>query len=225
MARVDVSKERRDGGAETLVARPTGGLSEQEAARRLAERGPVEQPATSRSMASIIRANVFTVFNLILVSFGVLTFIFGHPEDALFIAILVGNAGIGILQEWRAKRALDRLAALVAPHATVVRDGFERQVGLDEVLVDDLVQVGQGDQLVADGEVSESHGLRIDESNLTGETRAVRREPGEVVRSGSFVLEGDGTYVVSAVGADSYAQRVADVAREFRTHARRSNSI
>ena len=216
MARVDVSKERRDGGAETLVARPTGGLSEQEAARRLAERGPVEQPATSRSMASIIRANVFTVFNLILVSFGVLTFIFGHPEDALFIAILVGNAGIGILQEWRAKRALDRLAALVAPHATVVRDGFERQVGLDEVLVDDLVQVGQGDQLVADGEVSESHGLRIDESNLTGETRAVRREPGEVVRSGSFVLEGDGTYVVSAVGADSYAQRVADVAREFR---------
>ena len=126
---------RLDDTAETLVARPTGGLSEQEAARRLAERGPVEQPATSRSMASIIRANVFTVFNLILVSFGVLTFIFGHFEDALFIAILVGNAGIGIIQEWRAKRALDRLAALVAPHATVIRDGVERQVGVDEVLV------------------------------------------------------------------------------------------
>ena len=207
---------RLDDTAETLVARPTGGLSEQEAARRLAERGPVEQPATSRSMASIIRANVFTVFNLILVSFGVLTFIFGHFEDALFVAILVGNAGIGIIQEWRAKRALDRLAALVAPHATVIRDGVERQVGVDEVLVDDLVQVGQGDQLVADGDVSESHGLRIDESVLTGETRAVKRQPGEAVRSGSFVLEGAGTYVVSAVGPDSYAQRVANVAREFR---------
>ncbi len=211
-ARADALEETAD----DLTEKPTRGLSEAEAARRLAERGPIEQPATSRSMASIIRANVFTVFNLILVSFGVLTFVFGHFEDALFIAILVGNAGIGIIQEWRAKRALDRLAALVAPHATVIRDGFEREVGVDEVLVDDLVRVTQGDQLVADGDVDESHGLRLDESILTGETRAVRRALGEGVRSGSFVLEGSGSYTVTAVGPDSYAQRVASVAREFR---------
>ena len=179
MSRAKAGSDALEETAEDLIGDSKQGLSEDEAARRLDERGPIEQPATSRSMASIIRANVFTLFNLILVSFGVLTFIFGHFEDALFIAILVGNAGIGILQEWRAKRALDRLAALVAPHATVVRDGFERQVGVDEVVVGDLVQVAQGDQLVADGEVDQSHGLRLDESNLTGETRAVHRRRGE----------------------------------------------
>ena len=108
------------------ASRSLQGLSEAEAARLIEERGPVEPTTTSRSMASIVRANVFTVFNLILVSFGVLTFAFGHWEDALFIAILVANSGIGIFQEWRAKQALDRLAALVAPHATVVREGDAR---------------------------------------------------------------------------------------------------
>ena len=196
-----------------LLAR---GLSEAEAARRLGIRGPVEPPATSRSMASIIRANVFTVFNLILVAFGVLTLLFGHFEDALFIAILVGNAGIGILQEWRAKRSLDRLAALVAPHATVIRDGLERQVSVNELVVDDLVLINQGDQLVADGEVSRSNGLWLDESILTGEAQAVYRRVGDEVRSGSFAVEGSGTYVITAVGPESYAERVADVARKFR---------
>jgi magnesium-transporting ATPase (P-type) len=86
------------------ASRSLQGLSEAEAARLIEERGPVEPATTSRSMASIVRANVFTVFNLILVSFGVLTFAFGHWEDALFIGILVANAGIGIFQEWRAKR-------------------------------------------------------------------------------------------------------------------------
>ena len=216
MRRVDAGP----GALEDTATDPYGaslpGLSEAEAARRIEERGPIEQPATSRSMASIIRANVFTVFNLILVSFGVLTFMFGHFEDALFIAILVGNAGIGIIQEYRAKRALDRLAALVAPNATVIRDGAERHVGVDEVVVGDLVRVNQGDQLVADGDVEESSGLRLDESILTGETRAAERDRGAGVRSGSFVLEGTGTYTVTAVGEDSYAQRVANVAREFR---------
>ena len=141
MPRVPMQDHYAEDTAETLAGGGLRGLSEDEAAHRLAERGPLEQPATSRSVASIIRANVFTVFNFILVSFGVLTFIFGHFEDALFIAILVANAGIGILQEWRAKRALDRLAGLVAPHATVVRDGVDRDVGVDDVVVGDLVRV------------------------------------------------------------------------------------
>ncbi len=192
------------------------GLSEAEAARRLEQRGPLERPATSRSLASIVRANVFTIFNLILVAAGVLTFVFGHFEDALFLAILIANSGIGIVQEWRAKTALDRLAALVAPHATVVRDGAPRQVGVEDVVVGDLVRLAPGDQLVADGTVERSEGLRLDESILTGESRAVARAPGEEVRSGSFAVEGGGLYTVTAVGKDSYAEKLADVARDFR---------
>jgi P-type E1-E2 ATPase len=197
-------------------AAPPVGLSEAEAARRLEQRGPLEPPATSRSLASIVRANVFTIFNLILVAAGVLTFVFGHFEDALFLAILVANSGIGIVQEWRAKTALDRLAALVAPHATVVRDGRPRQVGVADVVEGDLIRLGPGDQLVADGTLERSDGLRLDESILTGEARAVVRAPGDEVRSGSFAVEGAGLYTVTAVGKDSYAEKLAEVARDFR---------
>ena len=192
------------------------GLSEAEAARRLAERGPVEPPPTSRSTASIVRANVLTVFNAILIVLGVLTLAFGQWQDALFLGIVVANSGIGIAQELRAKRALDRLAALVAPHATVIRDGESRTVAVEEVATGDLVRVEAGDQVVADGRLVSSDALAVDESILTGESRPVARAEGEEVRSGSFAVEGAGIFEVTAVGEDSYAQRLAGEAREFR---------
>ena len=199
-----------------VAATPPTGLREGEAWRRLDERGPVEPPATSRSYKSIVRANLLTVFNVILVAFGVLTLAFADWRDALFLAILVVNAGIGILQEVRAKRSLDRLAALVAPVATVVRDGTPRQVAPSELVVGDLVRLEAGDQVVADGTVQSAAGLMLDESILTGESRAVERARGEEVRSGSFAVEGSGDYAVTAVGRDSYAERIAGEAREFR---------
>jgi cation-transporting P-type ATPase E len=192
------------------------GLTADEAARRLAQRGPSDKPASSRSYASIVRANVFTVFNLILLFFGVLTLAFGASRDALFLVVLVANAGIGIAQEIRAKHALDRLAALVTPTARVVRDGRPLTIGVDDVVVDDLVRLEAGDQVVADGRVETANALTLDESVLTGESRAVTRAPGEDVRSGSFVVEGAGEYVVTAVGNDSYAQRITGEARTFR---------
>jgi P-type E1-E2 ATPase len=192
------------------------GLTEAEAQRRLEARGPVEPPASSRSYRSIVRANTITVFNVILVSFGVVTLVFADWRDGLFVFILVVNSGIGILQEVRAKRSLDRLAALVAPAATVVRDGRPRQLHVEEVVPGDLVEVAAGDQLVADGALESAAGLRLDESILTGESQPVARGPGEEVRSGSFAVEGSGSYVVTAVGPDSYAERLAGEAREFR---------
>jgi cation-transporting P-type ATPase E len=199
-----------------LSATPAGGLSEAEAQRRLEARGPVEPTATSRSTASIVRANVFTVFNAILVTFGVVTLVFADWRDALFLFILLSNSAIGIAQELRAKRALDRLAALVAPEATVVRDGQPRRAHVDELVEGDLVRLQPGDQVVADGRVVGSEALMLDESILTGEARAVARGEGEEVRSGSFAVEGSGAYSVTAVGKDSYAERIAGEAREFR---------
>jgi cation-transporting P-type ATPase E len=207
------------GGLTEIAAQPTrslGGLTEVEAQRRLEERGPIEPPATSRSTGSIVRANLLTIFNLILVVAGVVTLAFGDWRDALFLFILLANSAIGIAQELRAKRALDRLAALVAPTATVVRDGIERPVAVDAVLPGDLVRVGAGDQVVADGRLEQTAGLAVDESILTGESKPVLRGPGDEVRSGSFAVEGTGVYLVSAVGPDSYAERIAGEAREFR---------
>ena len=192
------------------------GLSGAEAASRLEARGTVEPPASSRSTASIVRANVVTPFNLILLSLGLVTLIFGDARDALFLGIVVANAGIGIGQELRAKRKLDELAALVAPYAVVVRDGEERRLHADEVVEGDLVRLAAGDQVVADGEIVTADGLELDESILTGESRPVRKAAGEEVRSGSFAVEGSGALVVSAVGGGSYAERLVGEAREFR---------
>jgi cation-transporting ATPase E len=192
------------------------GLSEQEAARRLRARGPVRRTATSRSYASIVRANVFTIFNAILAAFGALTLAFGDWRDALFLGVLVANTTIGIAQEVRAKRTLDRLALLVAPRATVVRDGARRAVAPEELVEGDLVLVAAGDQLVADGRVVRATDLRLDESILTGESEPVARAAGEEVRSGAFVVEGAGACEVTAVGSASYANRLLGEARAFR---------
>lgn len=191
------------------------GLTENEAARRLREREPYVE-RTSRSYTSIVRANVFTVFNLILAVAGAATLAFGEWQDALFLGVLVSNSTIGITQEIRAKRALDRLAGLVAPTATVVRDGVARVVPVDQVVPGDLLRVQPGDQVVADGKLVQASGIALDESILTGESRPVLGRAGSHVRSGSFVVEGAGELVVEAVGEESYAAKLAGEARAFR---------
>jgi cation-transporting ATPase E len=198
------------------TSRGDAGLTGAEAARRLRERGAVPAASTSRSYRSIAIANTFTVFNLILFAFGVATLTLGDPRDALFLGIVVANAAIGTFQEIRAKRALDRLAALVAPHATVIRDGAPTDVPPEDVVVDDLVVVRAGGQVVADGRVVAADGLALDESNLTGESEPVLRVPGDPVLSGSFATEGEGRFVATAVGPDSRAAKLAETARAFR---------
>ncbi len=116
----------------------------------------------------------------------------------------------------RAKRALDSLAALVAPVATVVRGGTAREVPVGDVVVGDLVRVTAGDQIVADGTLVASEGLALDESNLTGESEPVVRRPGEDLLSGSFAVEGGGEFEATAVGPDSRAAKLAETARSFR---------
>ena len=194
----------------------TSGLSEIEAAARYAARGEPQEPAASRSTTAIVRANAITPFNAILLALGLLTLVFGDWRDALFLGIILANTGIGIWQELRVKRKLDELAALVAPRATVVRDGEPRSLHVSEIVVGDLVRLGPGDQIVADGRLLASAGLHLDESILTGETGAIERSVGDEARSGSFVVEGTGSFEVAAVGAESYAERIAGTARAFR---------
>jgi cation-transporting P-type ATPase E len=195
---------------------PRTGLDEQEARRRREAMGERPPPVASRSTASIVRANTLTPFNLILVVFGGLTLLLGDLRDALFLVILVANSGIGIVQELRAKRALDRLARLVAPVATVVRGGERRRLTVDDVVPGDLLAVGPGDQFVADGRIVVAEGLALDEAALTGESLPVVREPGDDVRAGAYVAEGTARYVAIAVGAQSYAQRIVGTAHEQR---------
>ncbi|MGE5280990.1 MAG: cation-translocating P-type ATPase, partial [Chloroflexota bacterium] len=178
--------------------RHPGGLSEQEAAKRLRQLGPLED-RTSRSVASIVAGNVFTLFNLIIGVFFVVMLSLGLFADALFGFIAVINSYIGIRQEIKAKETLESLALLVAPRARVVRDGELVELRADEVVPGDWVRVEPGDQLVADGEVTESRGLTLDESMLTGEADGVRKRVGQRALSGAFCITGSGYYEVDAV--------------------------
>ena len=195
--------------------RHPGGLSSQEAAKRLRKLGPVED-RTSRSVASIVAGNVFTFFNLIIGVFFVVMLALGLFADALFGFIAVINSYIGIRQELKAKETLESLALLVAPKAKAVRDGELVELRAEEIVPGDWIRVEPGDQLVADGEVTESRGLTLDESMLTGEADGVRKRVGQRALSGSFCITGSGYYEVDAVREDSYAEKVAGEARTFR---------
>ncbi len=144
-----------------------------------------------------------------------LILVFGQPADGLFGIVLVANALIGIVQEIRAKRTLDRLAVLNAPIARVVRSGATREIAVEEVVLDDLVELRTGDQVAADGLVRSGDGLEIDESLLTGESEPVNKAVGVEVLSGSFVVAGSGRFQATRVGKDSYAHRLAHEARRF----------
>jgi cation-transporting ATPase E len=170
---------------------------------------------TSRRLSEILRANLLTRFNAILGALLAVILVVGPIQDALFGIVLVSNALIGILQEVRARRVLDRLAILAAPSAEVVRDGATMQVAVDEVIAGDLVQVHTGDQIVADGVLTGGGVLEIDESLLSGEAEPVRKVAGERVLSGSFVVGGAGQYLAEHVGDDSYALRLSADAQRF----------
>jgi len=170
---------------------------------------------TSRTLGEIIRANVFTRFNAILGTMLVLILIFGAGQDALFGFVLLFNTLIGVIQEWRAKRTLDRLAVLSAPRAHVVRDGKVDDIAVEGIVVDDVVELRTGDQVPADGTVLSSDGLEVDESLLTGESDPVSHHPGDEVRSGSIVVAGSARMRATAVGSDAYAHKLAVEARRF----------
>src|SRR4051812_12359005 len=197
------------------AARHPQGLSATEAERRLERLGPPEPPA-SRSVASIVAGNVFTLFNLILGVFFLLVLSLGLFADALFGFIAIINSGIGIRQELKAKETLDQLALLVAPRAKVIRDGHLLELHGDEVVHGHLIRDEPGDQLVADGPRVESRGLTLDESMLTGESDGIRKDRGDEMLSGAFGLNGSGYYEVVAVREQSHAAKVAGEAREFR---------
>lgn len=168
-----------------------------------------------RTVADIVRANLMTRFNAILGTLLVVVLLIGDLRDALFGIVLVTNAVVGIIQEIRAKLTLDRLELIAAPKAAVVRDGTVQHVPLTEVVLDDLLEIHPGDQIVVDGVVVGARDLEVDEALLTGEADPVRRQPGERLLSGSFVVAGHGRFTATAVGDNAYAARLASEARRF----------
>lgn len=198
-----------------LDARTREGLTSAEVVERLSDgRGNTQHQPTSRSMADILRENIFTLFNGILTVCFIAVLVLGDLRDGFFYGVVVVNALIGIVQEVRAKIVLDRAALLAAPESRVRRNGQVVSVALEGVVLDDLLVLRPGDQVPADARVVESTGLALDESMLTGESDPVFKDDGAVLLSGSHVTSGTGFAVVTAVGADSYAGKLTSEIRK-----------
>ncbi|RJW19050.1 cation-translocating P-type ATPase [Mediterraneibacter gnavus] len=166
---------------------------------------PVDPP--SKTTKEIIQENVFTYFNLIFLVLAVLLCLVGSFRDLTFLPVIVLNTLIGIIQETRAKKVLDNLTMLNAPHAMVIRDGKKSQINAEDLVIDDIVIFEAGNQVCADAEVCAGE-VQVNESLLTGESDEITKRKGGQLMSGSFIVSGQCHARLDKVGADSYISRL-----------------
>ena len=192
------------------------GLSDAEVAVRVARGQTNDVPSrASRSVGEIVRANVLTRINAILGVLFLIVLATGSLINGLFGLLIVANSAIGVIQELRAKKTLDNLAIVSQAKPCVRRESGTRELPPNEVVLDDIIEIGPGDQIVVDGEVLESAALEIDESLLTGEADAIAKSCSDAVMSGSFVVAGTGAYRATKVGREAYAAKLAEEASKF----------
>ena len=196
-------------------AGPGPGLTEAEAARRLAAGEGNVDTSRQRSDWDVARSNALTFFNVILLVMIVALLVVGEFRDGLFVgAVVFANVIVSTYQELRAVRTLRSLVALTAPRARVVRDGAEREIPSEAVVRGDLIHLRPGDQVVADGPVTARAG-EVDESLLTGESDSIRKAPGDELLSGSFCVAGDLYYTAARIGNEAYALKLTADARRL----------
>lgn len=192
------------------------GLSDAEVAQRVAEGKTNDVPTrAARSVSEIVRANVFTRINAILGVLLIIVLSTGSVINGAFGLLIIANSAIGIIQELRAKKTLDKLAIVGQAKPLVRRESGTRAVLPGEVVLDDVIELGPGDQIVVDGVVVEESNLEVDESLLTGEADPIAKDPGHQVMSGSFVVAGAGAYRATKVGREAYAAKLAEEASKF----------
>ena len=193
-----------------------GGLSDDEVAARVAQGKTNDVPTrAARSVSEIVRGNVFTRINAILGVLLIIVLSTGSVINGAFGLLIVANSAIGIIQELRAKQTLDRLAIVGQAKPLVRRQSGTQPRLPSEVVLDDVIELGPGDQIVVDGEILEEANLEVDESLLTGEADPIAKDAGDAVMSGSFVVAGTGAYRATKVGREAYAAKLAEEASKF----------
>ncbi|WP_155769328.1 cation-translocating P-type ATPase [Mycobacterium asiaticum] len=192
------------------------GLTDAQVAQRIADGKTNDVPErATRSIPRIAAANVFTRINAILGVLFAIVLVTGSLINGLFGLLIVANSVIGMVQEIRAKLTLDKLAIVGQAKPLVRRASGTQLLAPAGVVLDDIIELGPGDQIVVDGEIVEHSNLEVDESLLTGEADAIAKDVGDPVMSGSFVVSGGGAYRATKVGADAYAAKLAAEASKF----------
>ncbi|GEO70605.1 cation-translocating P-type ATPase [Levilactobacillus acidifarinae] len=205
----------------------TRGLTAAEVTKRIDQglkNDPV--PPLTRSVKQIFRDNLLTLFNVINLVLAGLVLMTGSYKNLLFIGVVVVNTGIGIFQEIRSKRQIDHLALLSEGLIQVRRNGETTARHQDEIVQDDLLEVGRGDQLPVDGLIRETTGLEVDESQITGESTPITKRTGDTLISGSVLLGGKAVVQATKVGQNSFVKQLAhSVKQQHRTASQLLNTI
>ncbi|NBK96995.1 MAG: HAD family hydrolase [Erysipelotrichia bacterium] len=191
------------------------GLSQAQVQERV-EKGlcNISEQTHTKSYRQIFKDNVFTLFNLINAILAGLIVFTGNYKNLLFLGVVFSNIFIGCFQEIRAKRTLDKISLIVSMKACVIREGKEYRIAINEVVLDDIVKLKSGSQIVADSVVVANE-LEVDESLLTGESDVVIKRVGDFLYSGSFVVGSQGYAKVVKVGNDNYASQIVKDAKKF----------
>ena len=193
------------------------GLSDSEVKDRILKGEVNKLPkAPSRTLWQMIRANFFNVFTIINVVLAAVVILAGSPKNAIFAFVIIINSFVGISQEMKSKKTLEKLSVLNMAHAIVVRNGKKQKISIEELVKDDIVYLDAGQQILADCETVQSDELEIDESMLTGEADPVHKLGKDKLLSGSFAVAGEGYGRVTSVGKETYSSKLAEEARKFK---------
>ena len=168
----------------------------------------------SKTTSEIVRSHTLTYFNFLNLFLAVLVLISGQIKNLTFLGVIICNSVIGIVQELKVKKLIDELAVITASKAKVCRDGKFKNIPIEDLVMDDLIAVENGNQIGADCEVLESDGIEVNESMITGESRPVRKVSGDTLWSGSFLVAGSGKAKVIHVGKENYATQLASQAKQ-----------
>lgn len=207
-----------------VEADPEAGLTQAQAEARLSAgwgNDPGEGP--SKSEGQIVRENILTFFNLVFLVLAALLVIAGSYKNMMFLVVAAANTAIGIVQEIRSKRTVDKLTLVAERPACVIRDGARTEVRPSLLVRDDILELSAGDQICADGIVRRGR-LQVNESLITGEADPIRKEPGDTLQSGSFVVSGKARVQLTQVGPDAYAAKLSTEAKQ-NVHATQSQMM
>ena len=192
---------------------PIMGLTSEEVRERI-DKGLTNHTdiSTQKTVGQIVKSNLLTYFNLIFLILTVLLCIVGSFRNLTFLPVIIGNTVIGIFQELRAKKTLDKMSMLNAPHSIVVRDGEQQQIQSEELVKDDIIILSAGNQICADATVL-SGSISVNEALLTGESDEIKKKSGDGLMSGSFVVSGQCYAKLDKVGNESYISKLTAQAK------------
>ncbi|MBQ9828469.1 MAG: HAD-IC family P-type ATPase [Lachnospiraceae bacterium] len=203
------------------------GLTQAEVNKRIRD-GQVNytDSGVSKTTKQIIMTHTLTYFNFLNLFLGLIILYTGQIKNMTFMLVIIMNSLVGIVQELRVKKLVDKLAVITATKADVIRDGEKREIPIDEIVLDDVMTVESGTQICADAVVLESTGIEVNESMITGESISVKKNAGDTLYSGSYLVAGSGVAQVIHVGKDNYATQLASKAKDKkRASSEMQNSI